>query len=98
MDVLSFKKKSGQGGHVLEPTSKSWPLAQKVEGRKKNIFKKNGNCLTSASVDSWLAGDRWSLVGPGPPIARRRPTVARRLRVDTCTYQAIPNFFKYFYF
>jgi hypothetical protein len=38
MDVWSFKEKSGQGRHVLEPTNKSWPLAQKVEGRKKKTF------------------------------------------------------------
>jgi hypothetical protein len=42
MGVWSFKEKSGQGGHVLEPTSKSWPLAQKVEGRKEKKFKKMG--------------------------------------------------------
>jgi hypothetical protein len=58
---LSFKEKSGQGGHVLEPTSQSWPLAQKVEGRNKKKFKKNGNCPTGAGVDPRLVGDRWLL-------------------------------------
>jgi hypothetical protein len=60
MGVWSFKEKSGQGGHVLEPTNKSWPLAQKVEGRKKKHFKKNGNCPKGSGVDPRPAGDRWS--------------------------------------
>jgi hypothetical protein len=47
MDVWSFKENSRQGGHVLEPTSKSWPLAQKVKG-----MKKNGNSPTCAGIDS----------------------------------------------
>jgi hypothetical protein len=58
MGVWSFKEKSGQGGHVLEPTNKSWPLAQKVEGRKKKNFKKNGNCPTGPGVDPRPVGDR----------------------------------------
>jgi hypothetical protein len=64
MDVWSLKEKSRHGGHVLEPTSKSWPLVQKVEGRKKKKFKKNGNSLTGAGVDPWLAGDRGSTPAP----------------------------------
>jgi hypothetical protein len=31
-----------KAGHVLEPTSKSWPLVQKMEGRKKKTSKKMG--------------------------------------------------------
>jgi hypothetical protein len=33
---------------------------QKVEGKKKKKFKKNGNSLTGPSFDQWLAGDYWS--------------------------------------
>jgi hypothetical protein len=65
MGDWSFKEKSGQGGHVLEPTNKSWPLAQKVEGRKKKNFKKNGNCPKGSGVDPWPAGDQQSPAGRG---------------------------------
>jgi hypothetical protein len=82
MGVWSFKEKSGQGGHVPEPTNKSWPLAQKVEGRKKKNFKKNGNCPISPGVDPQPAGDRWSLAGPGPPIGGRRPLVTGLLATN----------------
>jgi hypothetical protein len=58
MDVWSFKEKSGQGGHVLEPTSKSWPLAQKVESRKKFFFEKNGVSPIGIGVNLRPAGDR----------------------------------------
>jgi hypothetical protein len=42
MGVWSFWAGSGQGGHVLEPTSKSWPHVQKVEGKRKNNSKRMG--------------------------------------------------------
>jgi hypothetical protein len=73
MGVWSFKEKSGQGGHVLEPTSKSWPLAQKVEGRKKKKFKKNGKCPTGAGVDPRPAtsGRRTASNQRSPPTGRR---------------------------
>jgi hypothetical protein len=71
MDVWSFKEKSGQGGHVLQPMRKSWPLAQKVEGRKKKKFKKNGNSPTGPDVNPRPAGDCWSLAGSGSPGSRR---------------------------
>jgi hypothetical protein len=74
MDVWNFKEKSR---HVLEPTSKSWPLAQKVEGMKKKKFKKNGNSPTSPCVNLRPAGDRWSLAGPRPPTGGRRPLAAQ---------------------
>jgi hypothetical protein len=35
MELWSFKEKSGQGGHVLQPMRESWPLEQKVEARRK---------------------------------------------------------------
>jgi hypothetical protein len=38
MGVWIFYEKSGQGEHVLEPTSKSWPHVQKIEGRRKKFF------------------------------------------------------------
>ena len=62
MGVWSFKEKSGQGGHVLEPTNKSWPFAQKVEGKKKKKFKKTGNCPTSPGVDRWMRVDTCACV------------------------------------
>jgi hypothetical protein len=77
MDVWSFKKKYGQGGHVLQPMRKSWLLAQKVEGRKQTKFKKNENIPIGPGVNPRLAGDRWSPVGPGPMIYGWRPLVAR---------------------
>jgi hypothetical protein len=89
---------------VLEPTSESWPLAQKVEGRKKKKFKKNGNCPTGPSVNRRPAGDRWS--GSGHPAAtatRPRPLVTgspttrgRHPRVDTCACGTIHIFLKFF--
>jgi hypothetical protein len=59
MGVWSFKEKSRQGGHVLEPTSKSWPLMQKVEGREKKKFKKDGYSPIGRGVNPRPAGDRW---------------------------------------
>jgi hypothetical protein len=73
---------------VLEPTSKSRPLEQKVEGRKKKHFKKNGNCPTGAGVDPrWTAGDQRS--GPGG----RPPAAGRHLRLWDSS-----NFFEIFLF
>jgi hypothetical protein len=40
MGVWSFWAGFGQGGHVLEPTSKGWPHAQNLEGRRKKNSKK----------------------------------------------------------
>jgi hypothetical protein len=60
MGVWSFKEKFGQGGHVLQPTNKSWPFAQKVEGRKKKKFKKNGNSPNRAGRRP--AGQRLALL------------------------------------
>jgi hypothetical protein len=97
MNVWSFKEKSGQGGHVVQPMRKSWPLAQKVEGRKKKKFKKNGNSLTSLGVNPRPAGDHWS-PGSRRSKAGRRPTVARQPRVDAWTCPAVPNFLNFFYF
>jgi hypothetical protein len=64
MGVWSFKEKSGQGGHVLEPTSKSWPLAQKEEGRKKKISRKMGTARQGSGVNSRPAADYWSPLDP----------------------------------
>jgi hypothetical protein len=87
MDVWSFKEKFGQGGHVLEPTSKSWPLAQKVEGRKKKKFKKNGNNPIGVGVDPWPAGDRWLLADPRPLIVGRRPPTVGSTLVPVRLFQ-----------
>jgi hypothetical protein len=64
MGVWSFWAGYGQGMHVLEPTSKIWPLAQKVEGRRKKFIKKGG-CLAYPGVDLQPAGDHWSPASPG---------------------------------
>jgi hypothetical protein len=41
MDVWSFEEKYGQGGHVLEPTSKSWlHQPKKVGSRNKESWEK----------------------------------------------------------
>jgi hypothetical protein len=41
MNVWSFEKKNGQGGHVLEPTSKSWlHQPKKVGSRNKESWEK----------------------------------------------------------
>jgi hypothetical protein len=42
MGVWKFSEKFGQGGHVLKPTSKSWPHVQKYVGRRKeqNFWRK----------------------------------------------------------
>jgi hypothetical protein len=88
MDVWIFKEKSRQGGHVLQPMRKSWPIAQKVEGRKKKKFKKNGYSPTGWGINPRLAGDRWSPAGPGPPTSRRRP------QVDASTCRVVPSFLK----
>jgi hypothetical protein len=60
---------------VLEPTSKSWSLPQKVEGRKKKIQKK-GAGWSCPGIDPRPAGDRWLPPGPGPKTGGRRPLVA----------------------
>jgi hypothetical protein len=90
MGVWSFKEKSGQGGHVLEPTSKSWPLAQKVEGRKKFFFKRNGNCPKGTSVDPWPTGDRWSSAGGRRPLVAGMPETSGRGLVARSLVATIP--------
>jgi hypothetical protein len=71
MDVWSFKEKSGQGGHVLQPMRKSWPLAQKVEGMKKKKFKKIG-----------IAGQVLASTRGRQATTGRRPALGRRLSSD----------------
>jgi hypothetical protein len=73
MGVWSFKEKSGHGGHVLEPTSKSWPLAQKVEGRKKKNSRKMG---TAPQVQASIRGRRVT-VGRRLALGRRLATFGR---------------------
>jgi hypothetical protein len=66
---LKFQGEVWAGGHVLEPTSKSWPVAQKVEGKKKKKFKKNGYSPIGWGVDPRLAGNRGSM----PQLVRLYP-------------------------
>jgi hypothetical protein len=87
---LKFWAGSSQGGHVLEPTSKSWPHAQKVEGMRKKNFKKReqspigqaSTCgrLVVASRPAVEAWGRWPQVNSAR--ASQRPMVACRPRVD----------------
>jgi hypothetical protein len=93
MDVWSFKEKSGQGGHVLQPMRKSWPLAQKVEGRKKKNFNKNRNSPTGPSVDLRPAGNLWSPAQGQLATSGRPPAAGRHLDLLDC-----PNFFEIFLF
>ena len=57
-----FKEKSVQGKHVLEPTSKSWPHVQKIEGRKKKSFLQGVSLghPAAASKQSLVTGQLWS--------------------------------------
>jgi hypothetical protein len=53
MGVWSFEEKSGQGGHALEPTNKSWPHVQKIEDKKmKNVQKRAQNLTGQLSTRS----------------------------------------------
>jgi hypothetical protein len=66
MGVWSFWARSGQGGHVLEATNKSWLHAQKMKGRKKKKFKKNGPArqVEASTYGQWAtAGWRLDLLG-----------------------------------
>ena len=94
MGVWSFKEKSGQGGHLLEPTCKSWPPTQKVEGRKKKNFKKNGTTaqVHVSTCSRQVTAGRQMLVTSG----RGPPAVGRHLRGCTCrTVHIFLNFFKF---
>jgi hypothetical protein len=54
-----------------------FPKLPKIHFFKIKKFQKNWDSLTGASVDPWLAGDRWSSAGPGPPSCGRRLLIAR---------------------
>jgi hypothetical protein len=63
MDVWSFWARSGQGKHVLEPTNKIWPHVQKIKGRKKKIYKRNGASQASTRGRQATAGRCLDLLG-----------------------------------
>jgi hypothetical protein len=92
----------GQGEHVLEPTCKSWPLAQKVQGRTKKIQKKRGKPTLSrhqsaAGGDLVAAGrlDPDHVVGPRPAGDQWSPTSRRSTPRQG---RPAPVFFKFFNF
>jgi hypothetical protein len=76
MDVWSFRPGSGRGGYVLEPSSKSWLLAQKVEVKRKKKKEKKGLSTPCPGVDLWPATDCWSSAGLGATTWDWRPLVA----------------------
>jgi hypothetical protein len=66
---------------------------QKVEGRKKKKFNKNGNNPTGPGVDPRPASDHRLVAQDRPATSGRPPATGRRLDLSGC-----PNFFEFFFF
>jgi hypothetical protein len=84
MGVWSYWAGFSQGGHVLEPTSKSWPLVEGME-KKWRAWKKNSKKKDSLPLSRHH------------PRASRWPAVARQLWVDTWTGPDYPFFLNFFF-